>query len=121
MSRYMSAKGKVNARRSTKNIQDVYFDHAFALKIVKKGFCRFGNGNFSPNIKIRSWRPAVINNGLIRYLVNNNLQKLFTTENITERLKVDDLTAFLHLKQSVYIWKFNSWQILHEFCTQYLL
>lgn len=98
MSRCMRVKRKVSADYLQKIF--VYLDYALALRTVKRRFCRFVNDNFSPNVTIRSWQPLGINNDLIRYLVNRNIQ--FTTENITKRLNVDNLTAFFHIKQPVY-------------------
>lgn len=59
---------------SKKYIQDVSLDCVPALRIVKKWFCRFRNGDFNLNNEIHSGRSFGIDNDLFHSLENNNPQ-----------------------------------------------
>lgn len=94
-----------------KNIQDVYLDHAPAIRTVKKWFGRFRNGDFSISDKSRSGRPSAIDDDLISALVKNNPR--ISTEEIAIRLNIDNTTALRHLKKLGYTSKLDTW-VPHE-------
>lgn len=72
-----------------------------------KWFTRFRNGDFNLNDKLRSGRLFGIDNDFIYHLLNNNLR--ITTEDIDEKLNVDNSTAFRYLKQLGYTSKLDIW------------
>lgn len=90
-----------------KNIQTVYLDRAPALRTVKKWFGRFRNGDFNMEDQPRSGRPSGIDDDIVHALVERNPR--ITTEDIAERLNIDNSTAFRHLKKLRYISKLDTW------------
>ena len=72
-------------------------DHAPALGTVKKWFGRFRNGDFNMDDQPRSGRPSAIDDDIVNALLENNPR--ITTEEIAERMNIDNSSAFRHLKK----------------------
>ncbi|XP_026827673.1 histone-lysine N-methyltransferase SETMAR-like [Ooceraea biroi] len=89
------------------NIQSVYLDRAPALRTVKKWFGRFRNSDFNLEDQLCSGRPSGIDDDIVCALVEENSR--ITTEEIVERLKIDNSTAFRHLKKFGYVSKLDTW------------
>ncbi|XP_025263217.1 histone-lysine N-methyltransferase SETMAR-like [Camponotus floridanus] len=97
----------VSVGTAQKNIQSVYLDRAPALRTVKKWFGRFRNGDFNMEDQPRSGRPSGIDDDIVCALVEKNPR--ITTEDIAERLNIDNSTAFRHLKKLGYVSKLDTW------------
>ncbi|XP_077291831.1 histone-lysine N-methyltransferase SETMAR-like [Arctopsyche grandis] len=87
----------VSVGTAQKNIQEVYLDHAPALRTVKKWFCKFRNGDFNMEDQPRSGRPSVIDDDIVSDLVKNNPR--ITTKEIAEKMNVNNSSAFRRLKK----------------------
>ena len=103
---YKFQKG-VSVGTAQKNIQDVYLDRAPALRTVKKWFGRFRNGDFNMDDQLRSGRPSAIDDDIVSALVENNPR--ITTEEIAERMNIDNSSAFRHLKKLGFTSKLDTW------------
>ena len=97
----------VSVGTAQKNIQDVYLDRAPALRTVKKWFGRFRNGDFNMDDQPRSGRPSAIDDDIVSALVENNPR--ITTEEIAERMNIDNSSAFRHLKKLGFTSKLDTW------------
>jgi len=62
----------ITVGNATKNIQEVYLNHAPALRTVKKWFAKFRCGNFDLKDEPRSERPSNIDDDVLRALIANN-------------------------------------------------
>lgn len=97
----------VSVGTAQKNIQDVYLDCAPALRTVKKWFSRFRNGDFNMDDQPCSGRPSTIDDDIVSALVENNPR--ITTEEIAERMNIDNSSAFRHLKKLGFTSKLDTW------------
>ena len=97
----------VSVGTAQKNISSVYLDRAPALNTVKKWFGRFRNGDFNLEDQPRSGRPSSTDDDAVSNLVQENPR--ITTEQIAERLNIDNSTAFRHLKKLGYVSKLDTW------------
>lgn len=97
----------VSVGAAQKNISEVYGDRGPALRTIKKWFGRFRLGDFNLEDQPRSGRPSDIDNDIFCTLVEENPK--ITTEEIAQRLKIDNSTAFRHLKKLGYISKLETW------------
>lgn len=82
---------------AVKNIEKVYQDCAPSIKTVKKQFSKFRH-NCNLEIQPRSGQPSNIDNDMVYNLVDSNPR----ISTVAEKLNVDRMIAFRHLKKIRY-------------------
>lgn len=90
----------VTVAEAVRNLRKVYKDQAPSKRTVEKWFARFRRGEIHLEDKSRTGRPSDIDDDAVRALVQNNPR--ISTEEVAAALKVDQSTAFRHLKKIGY-------------------